>query len=232
VTPHGDARVRLAVLGVGGKDFAVVVDGFGETAEVVVKPLTRAIRAIPLFSGVTLLSDGSPSLILDAEGLASIAGIVTPSRGEPEVLIMDKPVETSLLLAVTSGGGQVAVALAQIQRLEQFAPEQVERTGTTEVIYYGNQVLPLLRLGELLSADATRHRPINGGEINAIVCTSSAGLVGLVVERIDDVVIEPPALSQPVNRRGVSARLMINNRMTELVDIEALVTVTGLRWSA
>ena len=75
-------------------------------------------------------------------------------------------------------------------------------------------------------------RPDDQGTVHAVVCESSVGPVGLIVDGIEDVVPEPLAPPQPASRRGVSACLLLGDRITELVDVEALVGEADLERTA
>lgn len=57
------------VLEVGDRRSAVVVDALMGQQEVVVEPFDAPIGTAPLFSGATILADGTPALILDAAAL-------------------------------------------------------------------------------------------------------------------------------------------------------------------
>ena len=220
--------LTVVVVEIHGKRFGLVVDGVGDTTEVVVEPLTRATRSIALFAGVTILSDGRPTLIVELSALAVAAGVATAHDDGPvEADVSDTVVDgSSLLLATGIGGGQIAVSLSAVRRLELFTSQRVQRSGAIEVVEYDGAVLPLLRLKELLpdsGVDGNGASGPDGERVQTIVCDSSGGPVGLVVERIDDVVTEPPLLAQPPGRRGVLRRLVIEDRVTELLDIDALV---------
>jgi hypothetical protein len=62
-----------------------------------------------------------------------------------------------------------------------------------------------------------------------VVCNSSVGLIGLVVKAIDDVVATPATPRQAPSRRGVSATLVLDAGVTEVVDLEVLIADAGLR---
>ena len=236
------SRLTIVVVETNGRRFGLVVDAVGETTEAVVKPLTPATRSIPVFAGVTILSDGRPSLILDISGLAAGAGIAIGRADDIEVT--DEPDSgannvSSLLLASDPGGGRIAIELRAVRRLEQFASEAVERSGVHDVVQYRGEILPLISVSDVLPRrpDASARAaagPAGGaaGMLQAVVCESSAGLVGLVVGRIEDVVEMPSAPPQPASRRGVAASLVVGDRVTELLDIEALVADAGLARSA
>jgi two-component system chemotaxis sensor kinase CheA len=57
------------VVRVGGDRVGVVVDGFRERLEAVVKPLSGILEGLSGFSGATLLGDGQVLLILDLKEL-------------------------------------------------------------------------------------------------------------------------------------------------------------------
>jgi chemotaxis protein histidine kinase CheA len=163
--------------------------------------------------------------------IAALAAHVRPASPEASAPQDDEASreldEPSLLLATGHGGAHLAVSLAAVQRLEQFAPEQLQRSGEIDVIRYGDAFLPVLWLADLLS-DARHGRgdpqTPRAEHAQTIVCESSVGPLGLVVERIEDVVPQPRVPSQPSSRPGVAGRFVIDDRVTELLDIEALVT--------
>jgi two-component system, chemotaxis family, sensor kinase CheA len=55
-----------------GKPLGLVVDKFIDEQEITVKPLTGAQRLAKQFSGLTILGDGKPALILDVENITSL----------------------------------------------------------------------------------------------------------------------------------------------------------------
>jgi two-component system chemotaxis sensor kinase CheA len=72
---HGSPPVPtpMVVVSAGGRRFGVLVDALRGQSDAVVKHFDAPIRTVPVFAGVTLLSDGRPALILDPERLASFA---------------------------------------------------------------------------------------------------------------------------------------------------------------
>jgi two-component system chemotaxis sensor kinase CheA len=60
-----DEDEAVMVVRVGGERVGVIVDGFRERLEAVVKPLSGILEHLTGFSGATLLGDGQVLLILD-----------------------------------------------------------------------------------------------------------------------------------------------------------------------
>jgi two-component system chemotaxis sensor kinase CheA len=218
----------VVVVETDGRRFGLVVDGVADTVDAVVKPLPALLRSLAVFAGTTILADGRPALVVDVPGVAGAAGISSVS-----VPVLDGSSATpdgsqpaNLLLATAPDGGMVAFPLAQVRRLESFAVEQLERSGGATVVQYGEELLTVVRIGEVLPE---RRRIDRGGTVEpapttleTVVCESSSGTVGLVVASIDDVVDEPQLLRQPASRDGVTACLVVEGRVAELLDVDVL----------
>ena len=53
----------------------IIVDRVFDTEEIVVKPVAPILRHVTMFSGNTILGDGSVIMILDPNGIARATGI-------------------------------------------------------------------------------------------------------------------------------------------------------------
>ena len=71
--PSGD-EVFIVVTQVGANTFGIIVDRVFDTEEIVVKPVAPILRDIPVYSGNTILGDGSVIMILDPNGIVSSVG--------------------------------------------------------------------------------------------------------------------------------------------------------------
>jgi two-component system chemotaxis sensor kinase CheA len=229
-TESRDDSINVVVADLDGSRFGLVVDEVEDTMEVVVKPMTYATRGLQVFAGVTILSDGAPTLIVDLAGVAKNAGLELARRETTSAQTPRKVEqvgeEMSLLLAA-AGGQPFAVPLAAIWRLEQIARHRVEQSGELQVMQYGDSILPLISVAELLPdapTDEGLHINPLSDQISAIVCRTTAGPVGLIVESIDDVVPEPSTPGQPSTRAGVLSRIVVGDQVTELIDVEVLVS--------
>ena len=216
-----------------GRRFGVVVAGVVDTIDAVVKPLPRLLRRINVFAGATILGDGAPCLILDLLALAALSGIaLSTAAGDDVEGDLGPSASSSLLLATALDGGRLAVRISSIRRLESFSPLDVERSGDADVVQYRDELLPLVRVADLLP----ERREVERGPraqshtelLPAIVCNTSVGPVGFVVGSIDDMVQEPAVPPQPASRPGVEACIVVHGRVAELLDIEALVSAADI----
>ncbi|HVX92466.1 MAG TPA: chemotaxis protein CheA, partial [Xanthobacteraceae bacterium] len=64
----------IVVMQVGNQTFGIVVDGVFHTEEIVVKPMSTKLRHITMFSGNTILGDGSVIMIIDPNGIVQAIG--------------------------------------------------------------------------------------------------------------------------------------------------------------
>ncbi len=69
----GAAAINIVVLQAEDSQFGLIVDEITDTEEIVVKPLGKQLKGISAFSGATIMGDGRVALILDVPGLAQRA---------------------------------------------------------------------------------------------------------------------------------------------------------------
>ena len=70
-----DSDLFIAVLDADGRRYGLVVDGLADPEEIVVKPLSRVLKEIGLYSGATVLGSADLALILDPTAIAARAGV-------------------------------------------------------------------------------------------------------------------------------------------------------------
>ena len=217
----------LVVLQADDRRFGLLVDGLSDPSEIVVKPLGAQLHGLEVFAGATILGTGRVGLILDVVGLAARAGVVGDVH---EPLDAERPGEVledarALLVFADAAGGRMAVPLDLVDRLEEFPRAAIERSGLHEAVPYGDRILPLVPLHELIVD--RRRAPRHAGEdmpaeLQVLVHRRGEDLLGLVVGRIIDIVEEPAEL-QPAGRPGVTGTMFVQGRITEILDLPGLL---------
>jgi two-component system chemotaxis sensor kinase CheA len=231
-------RVNIVVLEANGRHFGLVVDEINDTEEIVVKPLGKHLKHITVYSGATIMGDGKVALILDVIGLAQRANLL----GEGRERILGEEVEATadgahgqqkLVLFAGRGGARMAVPLNLLARLENIPGSQVERSGNQWVTQYRGQILPLIRVSHAL--EERRHRPPTDDVLSLPTTAMLQVLVlenesqsehrsfGLVVNQILDIVESTLEPQSPATRAGVLHSSVIAERVTELLDVPALL---------
>lgn len=231
--PGGHAATNIVVVQADGREFGLVVDEITDTEEIVVKPLGKQLKGISAYSGATIMGDGRVALILDILGLAQRARVIGESR-ESALLEKDKnkdkgsdetAVDHQTLLLVQCGSqGRMAIPLSLVARLEEFPPSAVEFAGEQEVTQYRGQIMPLIRLSRILElASGAAAAPAGEERMQVVVYSEAGRSVGLIVDRIVDIVDEKLVLQNPAQRRGVLGSSVIQKRVTDLLDVQGVV---------
>ncbi len=248
---HAPGEVNIVVLQADDRQFGLVVDAIHDTEEIVVKPLQKHLKGIDAFAGATIMGDGRVALILDVLSIAQGANVVSRTRGraladKATVAVDETAVELhSLLICTIEGGGRIAIPLAMVARLEEFPVYLVERAGSRRVVQYRGAILHLLDVAKELrkmqrrSEGASRRRkpPTDNsvtfgmGDVpttHVVVYAGAGGQIGLVVERILDIVEDDVAIQSQANRPGVSFTAVVHGRVTEFLDVEELIAAAKL----
>lgn len=227
-----EAVVNICVVQAKGRQYGLVVDDVIDTQEIVVKPISRMLKQIPAYSGATILGDGSVALILDMVGLAMDASVLdkqAASSSDGTLMFWSEAEEIDwLLLVTTETHARVAIPLSRVARLEEFEVSLVEWAGDQPVTQYRGSILRLLDLASLLPgrqpASPFEERLRSSETIHAVVVVHGTNAIGLVVDDILDIVQDAAkGEQQGERRRGVRGTAVIQDRVTELLDVDALL---------
>ncbi len=230
---EGAAAINIVVLQVDSRCFGLIVDHVNDTEEIVVKPLSEHLKGIRAYAGVTIMGDGKLALILDVPGLALNANVSSDSRdraaNEDEVSAPEQSNhKQKLVLFAGSGGSRMALPLSALARLEEFQPDQIERSGKEWVAQYRGQILPLIRVNDALEqgrqGEKAAEAPFPGERALQVLVLSHEGRTfGLVVDQILDIVDAAADVRLPATRAGVLYSAVVAERVTELLDVPAIL---------
>jgi two-component system chemotaxis sensor kinase CheA len=228
VFPNSDV-VNIVVLQAEDRPFGLVVDGIFDTQEIVVKPLGKRLKGLSSYLGATIMGDGRVALILDVQGLARLAGIVSQARDNrkhdngPGDGVTEK--QQAFLVFQAGRFQRLAVPLALVARLEQFPRRDIEFASGRPVLHYRGQILPLLALGHLLDASTPDLSTETGasGSMQVIVFDDGTRRVGVVVDQIVDIIEETVTFSQSSSHPGLLGSAIVGGTITDLIDLNTLL---------
>ncbi|MCP3856402.1 MAG: histidine kinase, partial [Actinomycetia bacterium] len=214
--------INIVVLQTDGRLFGLVVDDIQDTEEIVVKPLGREVKDLALFSGATIMGDGTVALILDVLGLAGAAHILSPGSAHHEAAadLHDSTSsgetdgdDNTLLLLGFDAESTAAIPLADVERLEEFPADALEQSDGRTVAQYRDEIMPLIDLGPVLGQG---NSALSGDEpASVVVCNYHGISVGLAVHKILDIV------SRPQVNRAADGRVetaIIAGNVTDVID--------------
>jgi two-component system chemotaxis sensor kinase CheA len=219
--------VNIVVLQADDRQFGLIVDEINDTEEIVVKPLGKQLKGISAFAGATIMGDGKVALILDVLGIAQRANVVSEVRDraltDKVKLAQEQSIDRQTLLLLGIGeNGRMAIPLSMVARLEEFPSSMVEKAGDQEVVQYRGQILPLLRLSEIIhtyTSSATETQD----PLQVVVYSEHGRSVGLVVDRILDIVEETLSVQRRSSSHGLLGSAVIQQRVTDLLDVHGII---------
>lgn len=247
VTRSAAQDLNIVVLQADDRPFGLVVDAIRDTEEIVVKPLQKQLKGISVFAGAAIMGDGRVALVLDVLGLAQRSNVVSGAKSrtlcEQETSALQSASEgESLLFFEPREGGQMAIPLSLVARLEEFPRAMLENLGTRQVVQYRGEILPLvdvseelehLRRGGLRTAVERSSAgwnmsdqaalDLSANTIPVVVCADAHQRVGLMVGKILDIVHDQISARSRANRPGVLFTAVVQEKVTEFVDVAALV---------
>lgn len=207
--------------------FGLCVSEVHDTQEIVVKPIGRQLKSLTTYAGATIMGDGRVALILDVAGIAGTAGVGAAQAESVDSRALGADDRTALLVLEVADGRRAALPLTAVARLEEFGRDRVERSGSSEVVQYRDGILPLVRLASAIGLPDTSDR---GDQISVVVHETgdATGAVGIVIDRVLDVVEVAVSASEVGRRAGVTGSAVVQDRVTDLVDLEEVVARSGV----
>ncbi len=205
----------VVVSQVGNFTFGIIVDRVFDTEEIVVKPVSKTVRRIALFSGTTILGDGQVIMILDPNGIASVANATPVEQASADQAAARAKRSTrnavSMLVFEAGDGAPRAVPLSLVARLEEIDLSSAENAGARTVIQYRGGLMPLIDF------EGNPARP--EGKHPILVFVDRNRMLGLVVDRIVDIVDVTLDLQLAGGLRpGILGSAVVAGRATDVID--------------
>ena len=191
-TPHGH---YLAVLEADGCRYGLVVDELMSPEEIVVKPLSPVLREIGLFSGATVLGNGTLAFILDVGAAAARAGVKPIERETAQVGAAEsatqEEVGESFLIFEDRDRERRALPLDMVERIESVPLERVEYTEGRPMLQYRGELLALKDDGNVLPDLESEKKRGQETVATVLICDSHKServcRLGVVVRQVLDV---------------------------------------------
>ncbi|MDJ0944087.1 MAG: chemotaxis protein CheW [Kiloniellales bacterium] len=216
----------IIVSQVGAYAFGIIVDRVFDTEEIVVKPVAPILRDIPLYSGNTILGDGSVVMILDPNGIATATGEMSVGEdlaAETERLTELAHEKVAMLVFRAVDASPKAVPLALIARLEEVDLGTVERSGGRTLVQYRGHLMPLVQMRGAEPLPDSGRKPV-------LVFTDRDRTMGLVVDEIVDIVEDRMEVELSSERAGFIGSALIAGAATDVIDTSHYLTQAFDDW--
>ena len=212
-----DSTAFIVVIQVGTTNFGIIVDRVFDTEEIVVKPVSPILRNIQMFSGNTILGDGSVVMILDPNGIATRAGEIhsdsaaAAAKHASTAHAGRADGKQSLLLFRAGGEAPKAVPLSLVARLEEVDLATVEYSDGKPVVQYRSKLMPLVAIEEGKKLEKT-------GSLSILVFSDQDRNMGLIVDSIVDIVEDQMQVNLSAIRPGLLGSAIIAGKATDVID--------------
>jgi two-component system chemotaxis sensor kinase CheA len=208
----------IVVMQVGNQTFGLVVDAVFHTEEIVVKPMSSMLRHLSMFSGNTILGDGSVIMILDPNGIANAIGsaidseVAEQTQTEEKVVASNEAEPVSLLVFRAGGEEPKAVMLSLVTRLEDIQTEAIEHANDRDLVQYRGNLMPLVKVHDDMQLRDKGTQPM-------LVFADEHRSMGLMVDEIVDIVEEVLDIEVTSDKPGLLGSAVIKGKATEVIDV-------------
>jgi two-component system chemotaxis sensor kinase CheA len=219
----------IVVVQVGLQTFGIIVDGVFHTEEIVVKPTASKLRHIAMFSGNTILGDGSVIMIVDPNGIAETLGASVASASAAAELAVDaerveaSKAKSSVLIFRAGSPEPKAVPLSLVTRLEEIDVRRIELSNGRHLLQYRGHLMPLIAINDSVRLKEDGAQPL-------LVFSDGARSMALLVDEIVDIVDDHLEIEVPGDRPGVLGSAVVKGEATEIIDIGHFLPLAFADW--
>ncbi|MFO1137198.1 MAG: chemotaxis protein CheW [Rhodoblastus sp.] len=215
-----DDERLVVVMRVAAATFGLIVQAVEDVQEIVVKPLGSPLAHLKVYSGQTILGDGSVVLILDSGGIAETLGLERAAsyrEARADVAIAPRQSRTRVVLLRAGQGARKALPLSLITRIESVDTAAVEQTGAGYVLRHRGQLMPLLPAADGV-APTHANQPV-------LVIGYGGETMGLLVDEIIDIVEDPLEIQIAQGAPGVIGTAEFGGVVAELLDLTHFIRI-------
>jgi two-component system, chemotaxis family, sensor kinase CheA len=212
-----DANGFAVVAQAGSQIFGAVVDNVLHTEEIVIKPMSSKLRQIGIFSGVTILGDGTVIMVIDPNVLAQMLGRAAPSQSETSIAAAEREPEqrqdaVSFLIFRAGSDRPKAVPLSRVSRIEEIDCRNIEIADGGYIAKYRDELMPLLGFEPQVRIKT------NGAQLVLMVADQGRA-IGLLIDEIADIAEDKLDIKLTDDRPGILGYALINGVITEIIDV-------------
>ena len=216
----------VIVTQVGAQNFGILVDRVFDTEEIVVKPVSPMLRDLSVYSGNTILGDGSVVMILDPNGVTALANFTGEEREEQTAAQLEEKGgkrSENVILFRAGGTEPKALPLELVARLEMLDGSSFEIANDRAVVQYRGALMPILSLNPMQQFTPAPRQPI-------LVFAEGERSVGVAVDEIIDIVETVYSVDLVSERPGILGSAIIAGKATDLIDISHHLAAADANW--
>ncbi len=223
------SAANVLVLKVGPNRFGLVVESLHDNEEIVVKPLSMYLKGCKCYSGATIMGDGRVAMILDSAGISEEANLKfdelskeSQMQAEKHARDLDKA-SRAMLMFKSSATEVLCMEISGIARIEKVGNADIEKVGDKEYVRHADSSLRIVRPADYMPVKpSVSQQP----HVYVIVPKGKSKNMGIAADSLLDIV-ETTAIEDKKSLvgTGIAGSMIVNNRMTVLLDVDSLLNV-------
>ena len=212
----GQCDCFIVVLDVDGRRFGLVVDGLADPEEIVVKPLSAALRGIGLYIGATILGNGGLALFSLPPRLRCGRALRTRRRAHRYDRDASSGDRAGARVSSRGGWRQMRGSTAA-ERAAHREPSRsrIEWLGARPLLRAGGEVLQIEDIGGILPGDDS------DAPLIIVVCAEGARHFGVLVLRVLDIA-RGGALVEAGTASRAEGVMLLGDRVASILRSEGL----------
>ncbi|WP_038057179.1 chemotaxis protein CheW [Thermodesulfobacterium hydrogeniphilum] len=222
---------NLVILTTGERLVGLLVSKIFNSEEIVVKPLGKWFKNIPIYSGATIMGDGKLALILDVVGLSKYIGLsIEEVEKTQDIQAVKRKIsgeETYFILIFEIGEERLALPIALISRLDKIKAEDLQFVGGKEVIIYNEEVIPIIRLENYLPLQGLPSQE----EYNVLFFTERDKTCGILCSNIVDTFETTLEVEEGLYKHpGILGHRIIDGKTVLFIDVYKIIEMYDPEW--
>ncbi|OUV72594.1 MAG: hypothetical protein CBC98_05765 [Planctomycetaceae bacterium TMED138] len=199
---------------------------------IVVKAISSLLAPMGIYSGATVMGDGSVVLILDLRGITMAADIPAHTRRAGDLQSTSEGLSEVIkesaryLVCETHYGRRVAVPLNQVQRLENFLQSEIDPAGDSCFVKRDGELTQLIDPDRMLHTSEKLEKEPTDSSVVGVILPHELGNKAIAVRRIIDVETGHGSLEKTTTKSGLLGTLLVGDSATEVLDI-----IAASQWS-
>jgi two-component system chemotaxis sensor kinase CheA len=212
-----ESEKLAVVMRVGTDSFCVIVDGVADIQEIVVKPLSASLSHLKVFSGHTILGDGSVVLILDPAGIAANLGIEKSSSDKKREQPRDQNVQERrrLVMFRAGQGAPKVLPLSLVSRIEMVETKRIESSDGRLMVLLQGRLMPIVPISSQTDLSQSSY-PV-------LVIATEKRSIGLLADEIVDIIEDRLEIQLASTSSDIVGSAEIRGEAVELIDVSHFV---------
>lgn len=211
---HSDRDNLVVIMRVGQQTIGVIVDDVADVQEIVVKPLSATIAHLSIFTGHTILGDGSVVLIIDPAGVAVALGIEKSAERKAETVreAAANSDSSRYVLFRAGGGAPKILPLSLVGRIESVEASRIEEANGQYVVQHQGRLMPLVVASPAVDVYSRAVSP-------ALIISIGARTLGFMVDEIIDIFEGKLDIQMDNPSADIIGTTVVQGQAVELVDM-------------